>query len=354
MDYKHIIRYLKNNKNTLSVQKAYHSCINNNDKLNLIQIVETILHSFGGIQYEYTSGKSYSINKHAFNHVFINSHDNPKIIKNAIVRILQAENISSLIFYGFYIGPQQFLEEGYHLIFFYKHETNHYKKNEWHIFSKKFLSNIYKNGLVASISYKSLFNNGFLFGGENVLIKLLPFFRNIWTIHNKWLEESKEVSNAKMIFFGTMVLHSFIVCCQTSHLNIRQILTHLCERHRCEISDMCGFSSIHSGRIIASTFTEIFKDDYNVFRKEYEIFISTTRHINNTKTLLKFEIESILHVIRLNHNNFDVPNFCDRLQNSVVINCNVISHIFSIMDLTPKDLFIASCFMQKYYKNDKI
>ena len=353
-DAKHLSRIITSQFPDLAIFNSYQQFIKTNDPSIYIQDIEEILMNFGGPQYTWTSSW-----------VFTYPHDHhimvffPMQRGNDMHFSKYLEDISVIAndchIYGFYIGKNQNMEEGYYL-FIYTDEVpieRIYRKIE--NFIKIILSGLHRTVQI-SFPYKTLFYKGLQFGGIALFKRMLPYFTQIWRLFLQLyakLPDGTQKNYSRII--ATYYFYQLYDASDILQSGVSNFFKNMYDNLVLEAVDPNGLYNAVQMECMKEKTLDRYQYAYQQHSTTYKEIIASFN--NDSQRILhdfKLIFREILDLLR-NTSDDEIlyPDIYPINNKKEILTLNISLHIMSIFQLSPQEQF-GIIFNLLQYKNHDI
>lgn len=193
-DAKHLARLITAGNFDVDILDSFLQFVLTNNSSVFIKDTEVIMSKYGGPQYEWTSAWvfNYPHNKHIM--VFFPSQVGHNIkfqkYRDGFQAIFHECHV-----YGFYIGKNQSLEEGYYVYIYTNKVPIDIVLRKLENYKNSIINDTLEPNIQISFPYKSLFHQGLQFGGKQLFNRILPCFTQIWRSYINLLSVTSGVNS---------------------------------------------------------------------------------------------------------------------------------------------------------------
>ena len=339
-DAKHLSRITTTQSPELTLINSYQQFIITKDHSNYIKDIEAILVKYGGLQYAWTSSWvfTYPYDRHIM--VFFPMHYGNELYIRRYIKAFSSIT-HDCYYYGFYIGKNQIMEEGYYLFIYSSKraiETIHEELEN----NKKLILRESNSKLQISFPYKSLFYKGLQFGGTMLFMRLLPCFARIWrTYFELQNKQTDSIHNNTAHIIATYYFYQFYDSLDFLDIEISHLLSEMCDLLVLEAVDPNGLYNAMQMEYMKKKILYKYQHAYQKHRVAYKEII-TSFNDDSLRELYDFKLifHELFEILRNTADN-DIlyPDIYTVKDKKRILVYYISLHIMSIFQLSPQEQF---------------
>lgn len=325
---KHIGRVVLGNLTAERVCATYIESVTNEDYSELVAMAMSAIKPFSTDGWKSSTGISYNLPTEPYLIVFIPSCKSRQLVARNLMTKFEL-CCKDALFYGFYVGNNQFMECGTYL----------YIRNNGKLSTQKLLVELYKchrelakicirEDLKIIFPYRTAFDAGYKFGGKAIFNILYPFFCKIYAIERN--------CNGTGIALGLAVCDIWKNTCTEGRVMLEQYMDILSLD---AVDPNCIYNVVQAGYMRATL-----KEYYDSMTEIDFPLIDTAVNDSLAETMygLFNSVQQIdendIHIIRI--------FFHDSKKNTMLI--NILNHVLSIFNLDVDEKFAVVHYCLKH------
>lgn len=336
-DSKHNARNIISDKPDTKFIESYRTFVATYDASIFIRDIDSILLKFGGRQIKYTTGWVYTF-PHSDNlTVFFPSH----VLDSQLLEcILSIENICQGCYsYVFYIGKNQAMEEGVFLYLFTPEKNISEIISQLNDYRTINAYNHIKQSIKMTFPYKTIFQEGVLFGGRDHFCSFIPYFCDIWHCFFKLIENSLNQKN-----HISKILSTLLLCELAKVVGISECKKVINELFQILILDAVDPNGLYNMLQINDLRMAILKFYSEVYEKNLSMYKKIIQGIANREIVeigcIQNCISQLYNIIyKIDDEVLAIPNIFNSANKHTILWTNTVEHLMSIFQLTPTEKF---------------
>lgn len=337
IDGKHNARHILSQEIDQNFIESFRSLVYTQDVSMFIRDVDALLAKFGGRQNKYTSGWVYTFSHSDHLMVFFPAHT---LCSKILKRIRKIEEICHGCYsHVFYVGKNQPMEEGVYIFLYSPQKAICQIVDKLDDYRTAIIYDNMRESVKMTFPYKTLFHEGIIFGGRDILQGMIPYFDDIWHFFYKEVKPDLDQNRNGSKILSTLLLYELARFVDKAQY--QEIIIELFNKLVLEAVDPNGLYNItqidHARDATLKLHSSLYESNINKYeeimqvisRNENDIIIQMRRHIS---TLYKF-------VSGINDSLLIIPDIFNVHNKRVILFMNLLEHLMAIFQLTPTEKF---------------